>query len=499
MSVITTHNNSKRSTPLPALSSFASTCLSGTKLRGLLAISCLAALTACGGGGGGGGGSASASTVPPPPQLGLVKVTAQDSYGAPLPGVMIQSTSGKISTDAQGTALVPLSSPNATETVSLSLDSFVPTSVPVTSTTGKVNETTVTLERMASPAGGSLASRSGTPPTVDAPGQQMSFEIELIIVDGKSQPIPNLTAANFTLRACTPDATTAGNDCIGGTNSLVPGSGAAVDVAYTPASAQPEALAWIAGATQVPFAVGLLLDQSGSIATTDPTGARIFSTKEFLKGLGPNDRALLAAFAGNPGAVISTAPLTLYAPFRDQAAASTAYFSTLDTLATQVGGNTPLYASIDSLRQQMSDPSAAAAAPAGLAKAIVVFTDGADTYCADAEACRVNRQQTIAGARADGTRLFTIGLSSAVDIAALGELANQTGGAFLYADNTEQLLSLYGSVGALVSLSQPTYRLRWTVTAAAAAAFVSGQSLLGHVQVKVGSSSFDVPFVVGVP
>jgi len=465
-------------------------------LRHLLAASCLAALAACGGGGGGSGGGPNATVAVQ--QLGAVKVTAQDSYGALLPGVTVQGTSGTVYTDAQGVALVATASPDATETVSLSLANFVTTSVPVTSTSGHVNDVAVTLERIASPAGGSLTSRSGTAPSVDATGRQLSFEVELIIVDGNSQPIPNLTLQDFALLPCTPDASTAGNDCIGGA-STAPGAGEAVDVAYTPVSAQPDTLAWIPGATPVPFAVALLLDQSGSIASTDPTGARIYSTKAFLKGLGANDWALLAAFAGAPGALITSAPLTLYAPFRDRAEASAAYFPTLDTLATQIGGNTPLYASVDSLRQQMATPTSAAAAPAGLAKAIVVFTDGADTSCGSPAACRTSRQQTIDGALQDGTRLFTIGLSSTVDIAALGELANKTGGAFLYAQDTQQLLSLYGSVGALASLSQPTYRLHWTVTAAAAGAFQSGQSLLGHVQVKVGQSSFNVPFVVGIP
>ena len=461
--------------------------------RSLLAASCLAALAACGGGGGGGSGSGSGSTSAPTSQLGLVKVTVKDDFGAPVAGVKIQGTNANGNTDAQGVALVSLPSPNATETVNLSRDSFVGTSTTITSTTGQVNEKTITLERMTSPAGGSLTTGSGSMPVVDATGQQLSFEIELIIVDGKSKPVANLAPADFTLRACTPDANTPGNDCVGGA-STSSGSATAIDVAYTPASAQPDAVTWVPGAAPVPFAVALLLDQSGSIASTDPTGARIYSTKAFFQGLGTNDRALLASFAGDLGT-----PVTVYGSFLDQAASTSAYFATLDTLAANVGGQTPLYESVNSLRMQLSTPTSTAAAPAGLAKALVVFTDGADTTCGSVENCRLSRQRTIDGAKLDGTRIFTIGLSNAVDIAALGDLANQTGGAFLYAENTQQLLSLYGSVGALASRSQPTYRLRWTATAATAGAFKSGQSVLGHVQVKVGPSTIDVPFVVGIP
>ncbi|MFN7137581.1 MAG: hypothetical protein ACK4MU_08710, partial [Thermomonas sp.] len=63
----------------------------------------------------------------------------------------------------------------------------------------------------------------------------------------------------------------------------------------------------------------------------------------------------------------------------------------------------------------------------------------------------------------------------------------------------EQLLPLYGSVGRLLSLSLPTYRLRWTVQAAAAETFRPGSTLLGRVQVTAGGQTFDVPFVVGIP
>ena len=137
--------------------------------------------------------------------------------------------------------------------------------------------------------------------------------------------------------------------------------------------------------------------------------------------------------------------------------------------------------------------------PAGLAKAIVIFTDGADTSCASLEACRASRLQAIQGANQDQVRLFTIGLSSEVDIVALGELANHTGGALLYADTAEQLLPLYGSVGQLLSLSLPTYRLRYTVRASAPGVFLPGYTLIGRVQVTTGAKTFDVPFIVGIP
>lgn len=442
----------------------------------ICAAACLA-LAACGGGGSG-------SQEP----FGLVKVSAVDSFGGAVVGATIVGPHGSSKTDAQGSALVVVGTPGSSATLTLSRATFTDQAIDISSTAGKINEVSVTLKRVTSAAGGSLSSRSGFLPTVSSNGQQLSFEIELVVVDGNSQALENLSSANFVLRTCKPDAADSIVNC-------VRGSSVGTDAAYTPVPALPEALALIPGRPAQAYSVGLLLDQSGSIVQSDPTGARLFSTKAFLTGLGSEDRALLAAFAGGSGALIPTVPLTLYLPFRDRASAASC-FPTLDGLAALVGGDTPLYQSLDTMRQQLVG---ATAQPAGLAKAVVVFTDGADTRCGSPELCHSARAQAIQAANQDQLRIFTIGLSKGVDVAALGELANQTGGAFLYADSAEQLIPLYGSVGKLLSLSLPTYRLRWTVQAGAAGAFHPGDSLLGRVQVNAGGSSFDVPFVVGIP
>ena len=451
------------------------------------ALTCLG-LAGCGGGGGGGGGGGADGSVATSSNYGVVRVTVKDSFGAAVAGAAVLGPQGTLNTDVLGTTLVVIHLPDVTANLKVSRDTFADKTVVATSVTGQVSDLSVTLDRATSAAGGSLTSRSGVLPTVANAGQQMTFEIELVVVDGDSRPIGNLGAANFLLRPCTPDPANTRIDCV---RSAVAGA----DVAYTPATSAPEAAQLIAGLPARPYAAALLLDQSGSIVQSDPTGARLFSTKAFLGGLGVGDHALLAAFAGNPGAMIPTSPLTVYGPFRDQASASS-YFPTLDALAAQVGGNTPLYASLDSVRQQLA---ADATLPVGIAKAVVVFTDGADTSCASPDACRASRDQSIRLANQDQVRIFTIGLSTGVDIAALGELASQTGGAMLYADTADQLLPLYGSVGKLLSLSLPTYRLRWTVQATAPGAFASGNTLLGRVQVTTGSKTFDIPLIVGIP
>jgi hypothetical protein len=437
-------------------------------------------LAACGGGGGGGG----ADTTP---ALGVLKVTVNDTFGAAVSGATVQGPRGSATTDSQGVALLLVDPSDTTAGVSISQTSFVDKSISLPLVTGQVSEAAVTLVRATSPAGGSLTSRSGVLPTAHDAGQQLTFEIELVVVDGDSRPIENLNIEHFVLRSCAPDAATDRADCVRGIS-------ADADVAYSPATTTPEASTQVTGGTARPYAAALLLDQSASIQQTDPTGARLFSAKAFLSGLGTDDRALLAAFASGTGAIIPTPPLAVYGTFQDRASAPS-YFATLDGLGALVGGSTPLYEALDALQQRVVDD---ASLPVDLAKAVVIFTDGMDS-CGSPQACLASREQSIQRANDNQVRLFTIGLSSGVDTIALGELANRTGGAFLYADTPEQLLPLYGSVGKLLSLSLPTYRLRWTVQAPSAGVFQTGRTLLGRVQVTAAGSTFDVPFVVGIP
>lgn len=438
-------------------------------------------LAACGGGGGGGEAGSSQ-----PQQLGVVRVQVNDSFGSAVAGAAVVGPRGTVYTDAQGTALVALDTPSSTATVQVVRPTFVDQSLPATATPGTVATVPVTLVRMRSAAGGSLGTRSGVAPVLDASGQQLSFEIELVVVDGDAAPVQGLGSADFTLLPCVPDAAAQRTLCLRSTGS---------DVAYTPAAAKPEGLTVVAGMPARPHAAALLLDQSGSMQASDATGARLYASKAFLSALGTDDRALLASFASGAGALIPTTPLTIYGPFRDRVSASN-YFPTLDALALLVGGNTPLYDAMDALRKNLV---ADTTVPVGVARAMVVFTDGADTNCLSATACRERRAASIRDAKADQVRLFAIGLSGSVDVLALGELTQQTGGVMLYADTAQQLLPLYGSIGRLFSMSLPTYRLRWTVRAAAAGAFHSGDTLAGRVQVNAGGTRFDVPFVVGVP
>jgi len=444
-------------------------------------------LAACGGGGGGG------DTASTQPASGLV-VTVTDTYDAAIAGATVEATVGSSTlrgtTGANGIAVLAGADGNASVTVSRD-PFFFPKTVPATITAGAVTELTVKLERATEAAGGSLSTRTpGYAPTLSGT-QTMTFEIELVIVNSDSEPVLNLGASNFVLLPCTPDPSNDRPDCVRGTD-------ASSDAAYNPANGgAPVSVEWVPGANQaVPYAAGLMLDQSASIAGSDPTGARLYSAKAFLDKLGAGDWVLLSAFADQAGAKIPSIPLTVYEQFRNSGTVSNApsYYSTLDSLTTLVGGGTPLYDALDLLRERVVND----ASVTGIAKSVVIFTDGDDTTCVTAttNTCRERRQQSINAA--GDVRIFTIGLSNNVDFMALGELANKTGGAFLFAENTQQLIPLYGSVGRLLSLSLPTYKISWTVNTTTANAFVPGNALLGKVQVNTGTETFIVPFIFGI-
>lgn len=452
--------------------------------QGAAVLGLCVALAACSGGTAGDGDSGGQ-------RPGVLSVTVSDTFGAPVAGASVTVTLGGVTsapaaTSSNGVALLTLSGPSGTAEIAVARESFVDEVVSTPVTSDAFNEVAVTLERETAPAGGFLATRGDEPASVDAGRTRLSFELELIVVGRGSQPVDGLTVAAFALQACAPDPAVDGQECL---------RSSAGDLGYAPVTAAPESLEVIPGEVERAYAATLLMDQSGSIVQSDPTGARLFAAKALLSTLGPDDQALLAAFAAPPGALIPTPPLATYPPFRGQADA-TGYFADLDSLGPLVGGNTPLYASVDEIVALMvSDPLL----PAGKAKAIVVFTDGQDNTCADEAACLAARDATVAEALANQVRVFTIGLSDEVDVESLGELAQGTGGAMLFAETAEQLLPLYGTVGRLLSLSLPTYRVRWSIDAAAPGSFPSGSLLKGRVRVEADGNSFDVPFVVGVP
>jgi hypothetical protein len=437
----------------------------------------LAAASALAAGCGGGGSDAL--------QIGLAKVVVVDAYGAPVAGATVRLGSDSAAgstTDAQGIALVA-AVPGAV-TLSVSVPTFTPLVTQATLGSQGITTVPVTLQRATAAAGGSLATRSGFQPTRSADGRTLQFEVELVVVGADAQPVAGLAAADFQLLACQPDPATPAADCLRNGTS---------DHAYL-ATAAASGLQVVPGQAVAAHSVGLLIDQSGSIANSDRLNARLYAAKSLISGLAAGDQVLIGGFADGNGARLPQQPLAVLGTVAN-AAAAPAFFARLDALAGQSGGQTPLHASIDAMRQRiMGDASLAS----GQARAMVVFTDGADSYCGTSAGCAQRRQQVIDAARADGVRLFTIGLSGDIDVEALSQLATAGGGAMLYADTVEQLIPLYGSLGRLMSLGLPTYRLRFAIDAGEGGAFAAGQTVLARARVRVQGQVVDIPFAVGI-
>jgi len=481
------------------------------EIQVLVLTACYAALVACGGGGGGGGDGGGNNPT------GSLEAHVTDEFDSPVSGARVEATVGGTArsgtTDASGVVTVG-NIPVGNADVEVSLATFQSATTTANITDGGTARVDVELFRSRQAAGGVLTT-SVVPGTISADGSSMTVRVRVVVVDDNSDAIENLTPADFALNDCTPSATvdcvrldgsgsTAGYTVTDTTPDCAPGSSATCTVAGQPLTAQ---------------AAALMLDQSGSVGNnSDPTGARLFSAKEFLRTVttSGDDFVLVSAFAAdrtNPAqtALIPEQPLTVYnnGTFTKD---GPSFDSDLDDLASQAGGGTPLYRSLfpedtDSAHNQdptfvtgMIDIVADAPEVSALPKSIVLFTDGEDEECGGsaADRCPDKRDRVIQHALDRNVRIFTIGLSNEVDFQALGELSSQTGGVGLFAETAEQLIPLYGSLGALLSDSLLTYDLEWTISSDPGT-FATGNSVLGRVQVSAAGATIQVPFIVGIP
>jgi len=156
----------------------------------------------------------------------------------------------------------------------------------------------VTLQRVTEPAGGSLGTRSGVRPLRSDDGRRLSFEVELVVVGANAQCVNGLTAADFRLLDCLPDVATPAADCL---------RNGSVEHAYV-GSAAAAGLQLISGQAVFPHTVGLLIDQSGSIADSDRLNARLYSAKTMISNLAPGDQVVMGAFADGTGARLPQQP-----------------------------------------------------------------------------------------------------------------------------------------------------------------------------------------------
>jgi Carboxypeptidase regulatory-like domain/von Willebrand factor type A domain len=477
------------------------------------ALATLAGLTACGGGGGGGDGNGGGN--PPPDPTGQIAATVVDTFNAPINGATVTATAGTTTrtgtTAADGTGTVT-QVPTGAVSVSATANGFSPSAAQnVTVNANAATTVTFTLQRVAQATGGVL---TALPVALDTTtGSTYTFRMRIVVIDQDFDPVEGLAAAAFTLENCEHVVETPERP------NCVRNSGPNFDADYTVSPATPanfEVLPPEPG-SPFPYAAALLLDSSGSIRDSDPTDARIFAGKVFLGGVGSGDQVMLSAFADqfdNPP-LIPDPPLTIYpcapscqvSPFTFTNDGNS-LFASLDSLADQESGGTPLHDSLSSMIVTVDDTAdALPAPPANLRRAVVLFSDGEDIYCAvppfqppatsGFEQCINERQAIITQGQTRDVRIFTVGLTEEVNSLAMAELAIGSGGAYMFAENTEQLIPIYGSLGRLLSGSLPTYEMDWTVTAAAGT-FSTGRAVLGRLNVNTGATTFTLPFVVQI-
>jgi hypothetical protein len=431
-------------------------------------------------------------------QTGSIAATVTDAFGAPISNANISATNDGVTitrnTTSNGTVSL-VGVPSGTASVSVTASGFnnsTPQNVTVVSNTSVPFR--IALQRSTQAAGGFVLSRVVGTPTNN--GQTVEFRLQLLVIDQNGAAVTSLTPSDMTLQNCTPDPTTTGPDCLRNDDT-------AYTVTVVPTAPDKFKLVPPPPGSPFPYAAAMLLDQSSSIRSSDPTDARIFASKVFMEGVGVSDRVVLSAFADNSAtdpnnvAKIPEIPVTIYGQFTND---GESFFGALNELASLEGGTTPLYRA---LNRMIDETRAAPPGAANERKAVVLFSDGEDTDadCAGTtleKACRDASidNATLAGEEVD---IFTVGLSGKVNFEAMAELADRADGVFLFAESANQLIPIYGALGNLLSDSLTKYEAVWTIEAAAPNAFQSGGTILGKVQVRTSSNPVILPIIVRIP
>lgn len=166
------------------------------------------------------------------------------------------------------------------------------------------------------------------------------------------------------------------------------------------------------------MAVVLLFDRSGSISS-GLAGARD-AAAGFIRRLTENDEIGIISFDET---IRIDQPLA-----RDRTAAEAAVQSIIP------GTNTVLFDAVSAGLVELKKATAKRLA-------LILLSDGKDTRS------RAVPAEAVAGAKAAGVAVFTVGFGSAVEAAVLQKLADETGGRYFAAARPEDLLALYQTIG----------------------------------------------------
>lgn len=282
-------------------------------------------------------------------------------------------------------------------------------------------------------------------------GNETTLEVSLFVVDHFGGFISGLKAENFEIQAR--------NSGVEFTFSL---------------------LGEIAAKARGPFSSTLLFDQSGSINTTDSKNARIDAGVSFASILDNGDEAAIAAFASGG---FYTNPYEL---LQDFTTSSDQLVPVIEGLQGKADGGTPLYQSIYDLVTYTNDNGD------NDNRAIIAFTDGDDTDQG------VTIPQLVSYAQNKGVRVYTVGLGGGVDDEVLSTIAFETCGAVMFAEDAEQLVALYSSLGALLHGQALLYQFEIKVKRIAGD-WLPNQVIAGNISLPLSTAyTINYPFTTTV-
>lgn len=203
----------------------------------------------------------------------------------------------------------------------------------------------------------------------------------------------------------------------------------------------------------------LLMDQSGSISSTDPDSYRLDAARIFSLNLGNNNNVALWSFSGSN-----------YTAILDFTTDTANVIQEIENLRDREGGSTPLYKSqYEAITYTRGNSSKAN-------KAVLTFTDGQNSGSGSSE-------DVVNHAKSQNVTLYNIGLGD-VSTDLLLQQAVATEGAFMYAKDAKQLISFFGNLDKLLSHTATYYQTEWTISSKEAEKLFQNSGQIKH-EVKV--------------
>lgn len=196
----------------------------------------------------------------------------------------------------------------------------------------------------------------------------------------------------------------------------------------------------------------MLMDQSGSTSSTDPDDLRIDAGKIFCRNMGNGNESWVWWFSNGYNKVGKSFSTDTAQLVKDVESVRKLGKSGTDLYISQL-------AAVTELSKTGSKPT----------KALLTFTDGENTGSGTSSA------QVSTSATNNKVRLYNIGLGASSDDYLLDQ-AIATGGAFMYAKDAQQLISMFGNLGKLLDGTAKFYSVEFEMTPIGTGTISQGKS-----------------------